>query len=252
MKFIKRIKELEEPKEARFEKLQAVFSRTEEKRISIKSHKESLNVGIQGIRTPSQKGGVVVGGMSIFLKRNYEIAGKMNADGKRSSKKSIGSHGSASLNYMNNHGNDDIKNDTDLSNIYDESGERMTREEFEDFRKELQNDGLNASSRNVISTGQILSRDEYVGLIKYSMDTFKDLTDKDFGYKFAVHTDHEIPHAHVFIHSEDGRDVMMNKEQMHLLKEIVGDKTESIFQEKEIEKNIEKADERAIQGGLEC
>jgi len=252
MKFIKRIKELEEPKEARFEKLQAVFNRTEEKKISVRSHKESLQVGLSGMRTSSEKGGVVVEGMSIFLKRNYEIAGKMNANGKRSSKKSIGSHASASLNYMNNHGNDDIKNDNELSNIYDESGERMSREEFEDFRKELHENGLNASSRNVISTGQILSRDEYVGLIKDSMDTFKDLTDKDFGYKFAIHTDHEIPHAHVFLYSEDGRDVMMNKEQMHLLKEIVGDKTESLLIEKEITKNIEKADEMALKGGLEC
>lgn len=252
MRNIKRFKELEQPKEARFEKLQAVFINREEKKISMKTHKESLQVGIHGARNSSQKGGVVVGGMSIFVKRNYEIAGKMKADGKRSSKKSIGTHASASLDYMNNHGNDDIKNDTDLSNIYDESGERMTREEFQDFKKDLEKDGLNASSRNVISTGQILTRDEYVGLIKDSMDTFKELTDKDFSYKFVIHTDHEIPHAHVFMHSEDGRDVMMNKEQIHLLKEIVGDKTESLLIEKEIDKNIEKADERAIQGGLEC
>ena len=226
-----------ELKNERIANLHDVFTSQKENKVSASKHKDSI------------KGGVVCRDKSVVIKSNYEIAGMRRPDGSRPTKQDIGGHASQSLNYLNNHGNDDIKDDTELANVYDDDGERMTRAEFNAFRKELEDDGLQASRRTMISVGHIIERDDYANLIKESVDTFKDLTDKNFQYKFAIHTDHEVPHAHVFMHSDDGRDILINKEQMQLFKEIVGDKTDTLL--KSLDKDISKDKEIEIKMGAE-
>lgn len=236
---MKTIKELE-LKSERIETLHNVFSSRKETNVTASKHKDSV------------KKGIVVRGQTVIIKSNFEIAGKRRPDGTTPSKRDIGSHASQSLNYMNNHGNDDIKDDVHLSNIYDESGERISRESFNEMRKDLEENGLQASRRTMISINQDLTREECIQIAKESLDTFKDLTDKNFDYKFAIHTDHERPHIHAFMSSDTGRDILINKEQMQLLKEIVADKTETILQSKELDKSIEKVKElKADIGGIE-
>lgn len=236
---MKNFKDLE-LKNERLEKLHDVFTNKNSQIITASKHKDTI------------KRGVVVNGQTVIIKSNFEISGKRRPDGTRPSKKDIGVHASASLNYMNNHGNDDIKDDVHLSNIYDESGERISRDEFNEMRKNLEENGLQASRRTMISINQDVTREELIQITKESLDTFKDLTDKNFDYKFAIHTDHERPHVHVFMSSDNGRDILINKEQMQLFKEIVADKTETLLQSKELDKSIEQIKESKIElGGIE-
>ena len=232
-----------ELKDERLHRLKDVFTKRIEKKVTVSQHKEALQ---------ATKGGVVCRGQTTVVKSNYEIAGKKRPDGSRPTKKEIGIHASASLNYMNNHGNDDIKDENTLSNIYDDNAERIKQDEFNRFRMHLESKGLNASRRTMVSTGQQISRENYVNLVKESVETFKDLTDKNFEYKFAIHTDHELPHAHIFMYANNSRDILMNKEQIQLLKEIVADKTETLLAS--LEKGIDKehiiSKEVKIDGGF--
>lgn len=232
-----------ELKDERLHRLKDVFTKREDKKITITQHKEALK---------TTKGGVVCRGQTTVVKSNYEIAGKKRPDGSRPSKKEIGVHASASLNYMNNHGNDDIKDENELSNIYDDNAERIKQDEFNHLRAHFESKGLNTSRRTMVSIGHQVSREDYVNLVKESVDTFKDLTDKNFEYKFAIHTDHELPHAHIFMYADNARDILMNKEQIQLLKEIVADKTETLLAslEKGIDKEQLLSKEVKIDGGL--
>ena len=237
-----------ELKNERVQKLHDVFTSINEQRITPFKHKEYIKTGLYFFK---EKGGVVVTGQTVVIKSNFELSGLRKKDGTQPSKKSIGMHTAKALEYMNNHGNDDIKADSELSNIYNEDGERIGRSEFNQLQTKLENDGLNSMRRTMISIGHSICREEYVTLIKDSIDTLKDLTDKNFEYKFAIHTDHDLPHAHVIAYSNNGKNILLNKDQIQLLKEIVADKAETLFVSKELDKSIEKDLEKTIQGGME-
>ena len=65
------------------------------------------------------------------------MAGRLNKSGKRPNAKAVGSHASASLNYMNNHGANDLEKNEELSNTFDAEGNRMDKEAFEALKAEL-------------------------------------------------------------------------------------------------------------------
>ena len=104
---------------------------------------------------------------------------------------------------MDNHGSKDLENDSSLSNTYHENGERMTKEEF----KELDKD-------------------------------FKEENGKDFEFKFAIHTDTEQIHAHITAYGNNA-DINFTKEHLQSFKEIVGEKSEEILLDKQLEQDRE-------------
>ena len=188
-----------------------------------------------------QKGGVVYAGQTIVVKSNYAVAGRRYKDGI-ASRKAVGSHAAASLQYMDNHGSKDIE-DAQLSSIYDENGERLTKEELKDLLNSLKNDEENqAMRRTMIDVGQNdLTREELSKIVRESISEFKELTGNSFDFKYAIHTNTEQIHAHV-LSTGDAKDIMINREQLQDLKLIIADKTEQVIKERElsIDKELEK------------
>lgn len=186
----------------------------------------------------TSKGGVVVNKQSIIVKTNFEMAGRLNKSGKRPTSKEVGSHASASLNYIDNHGSKDLENDSSLSNTYHENGERMTKEEFKELDKDLKED-TQAFRRIIIDTGQKeFNREDLNKLVRESMQDFKEQNGKDFEFKFAIHTDTEQTHAHITAFGSNA-DINFTKEHLQSFKEIVGEKSEEILLDTQLEQDRE-------------
>ena len=186
----------------------------------------------------TSKGGVVVNKQSIIVKTNFEMSGRLNKSGKRPNSKEVGTHASASLNYMDNHGSKDLENDSLLSNTYHENGERMTKEEFKELDKDLKED-TQAFRRIIIDTGQKeFNREDLNKLVRESMQDFKEQNGKDFEFKFAIHTDTEQIHAHITAFGSNA-DINFTKEHLQSFKEIVGEKSEEILLDKQLEQDKE-------------
>lgn len=184
------------------------------------------------------KGGVVVNKQSVIVKTNFEMAGRLNKSGKRPTSKEVGTHTSASLNYMDNHGSKDLDNNEELTNTYHENGERMTKEEFKELDKDLKED-TQAFRRIIIDTGQKeFNREDLNKLVRESMQDFKEQNGKDFEFKFAIHTDTEQIHAHITAYGSNA-DINFTKEHLQSFKEIVGEKSEEILLDKQLEQDRE-------------
>ena len=184
------------------------------------------------------KGGVVINNQSVIVKTNFEMAGRLNKSGKRPTSKEVGSHASASLNYIDNHGSKDLENDSLLSNTYHENGERMTKEEFKELDKDLKED-TQAFRRIIIDTGQKeFNREDLNKLVRESMQDFKEQNGKDFEFKFAIHTDTEQIHAHITAYGSNAN-INFTKEHLQSFKEIVGEKSEEILLDKQLEQDRE-------------
>lgn len=184
------------------------------------------------------KGGVVINNQSVIVKTNFEMAGRLNKSGKRPNSKEVGSHASASLNYIDNHGSKDLENDTSLANTYHENGERMTKEEFKELDKDLKED-TQAFRRIIIDAGQKeFNREDLNKLVRESMQDFKEQNGKDFEFKFAIHTDTEQIHAHITAYGNNA-DINFTKEHLQSFKEIVGEKSEEILLDKQLEQDRE-------------
>ena len=205
---------------------------------------------LRNIANSTSKGGVVVQNQSVIVKSNFEMAGRLNKQGKRNSAKTLGSHASASLNYMENHGARDLEKNDELSNIYDENGERLNREDFDALKKEL-DQGVSAFRRIVIDTGQRdLDRDDLNRLVRESVQEFQEKSGKQFEYIFAIHTDTEHIHAHVLSFGES-HEINMTKEHLQLFKEVVGSKTDELLQEHRLENARDLSLNQQINGALE-
>lgn len=182
----------------------------------------------------SAKGGVVINNQSVVVKTNFEMSGRLNKNGKRPNSKEVGSHASASMNYMDNHGANDLKESDTLSNTYHENGDRMTQEEFKDLQSNLK-EGVQGMRRIIIDVNQKdFDREDLNKLVRESMQQFKEDTGKDFEFKFALHFDTDQPHAHITAYGSNA-DINFTKEHLQNFKEIVGDKTEEITLEKSLE-----------------
>ena len=182
------------------------------------------------------KGGVVINNQSVIVKTNFEMAGRLNKSGKRPTSKEVGSHASASLNYIDNHGSKDLENDSSLSNTYHENGERMTKEEFKELDKDLKED-TQAFRRIIIDTGQKeFNREDLNKLVRESIQDFKEQNGKDFEFKFAIHTDTEQIHAHITAFGNNA-DINFTKEHLQSFKEIVGEKSQEILLDKQLEQD---------------
>jgi hypothetical protein len=182
------------------------------------------------------KGGVVINNQSMLIKTNFEMAGRLKPDGSRPDAKAVGSHARASVEYMDNHGSRDLDNQEELSNTYNENGERMSRDEFNEFKKELNSD-ISAFRRTVIDPGQKeFDRDDMNRLVRESMQELKERSGKDFDFKYAIHTDTQQIHAHVLSYGSNS-DINLTKEQLQQFKEIVGEKSHELLQEKELDRD---------------
>lgn len=186
----------------------------------------------------TSKGGVVINNQSVIVKTNFEMSGRLNKSGKRPTSKEVGTHTSASLNYMDNHGSKDLDNNEELTNTYHENGERMTKEEFKELDKNLKED-TQAFRRIIIDTGQKeFNREDLNKLVRESMQDFKEQNGKDFEFKFAIHTDTEQIHAHITAFGSNA-DINFTKEHLQSFKEIVGEKSEEILLDKQLEQDRE-------------
>jgi hypothetical protein len=182
----------------------------------------------------SYKKGVVINKQSVVLKTNFEMSGRMNKKGLRPTSKQIGTHTSASLNYMENHGAKDLENSEELSNIYDKEGELILKNELEQIKKDL-NDGVQGFRRTMIDVGQKeFDRDDLNKLVRESLQSLQERTGKSFEYNYAIHTNTEHIHAHVLSYGKNS-DINLTKEQLQMFKQIIGDKTQEILLEKELE-----------------
>lgn len=176
----------------------------------------------------NHKKGVIVNKQSIVLKTNFEMSGRLNKKGLRPTSKQIGSHASASLIYMNNHGSKDLEKEVELSNIYDKNGDLIPKEELEQIKKDLSN-GVQAFRRSMIDVGQKdFSRDDLNKLVRESMQELMGKTGKSFEYNFAIHTNTEHIHAHIVSYGKSS-DINLTKEQLQIFKEIIGSKTNEIL-----------------------
>ncbi|MCK9372433.1 MAG: hypothetical protein M0P91_04490 [Sulfuricurvum sp.] len=212
------------------------------------------------------KGGVVVKGQTVIVKSNFSMAGRKGKDGNRATKASVGKHASASINYMDNHGAEDIK-DESLSNVYNEDGERLSKEELYELRKEMDNnEDFSALRRIVIDPGQQdnISREEMVQMVIKTVDEYKEKTGADFKYKIAIHTDKVETggniHAHVVAYGSS-RSINMTKDQMKDFKQIAGRQVKETLDNKQrhdlnknlntkINKEIAKTKESTHEKGL--
>jgi hypothetical protein len=184
--------------------------------------------------SPHSKGGVVLRGKTIIVKSNFQMAGRLNQQGKRLNAKTIGSHASASLTYMDNHGAKDLEYEEGLANTYDKSGERMSTDDLDALNKEL-NEGVNAFRRMIIDIGSgELERDDLDQIVRETMQNFQEKSGKDFEYVYAIHTDTDHTHAHVLSYG-DSHEINMTKEHLQLYKEIVADKTEELLNDRSLE-----------------
>ena len=191
---------------------------------------------------------VQVQGATVVVKSNYQISGRRYKDGI-ASRKAVGTHAAASLSYMNNHGSEDIK-DQNLSNIYDETGERLTNEELKDLIRFLKEEEANQGMRRTVISidKEGLTREDLSQIVRESMHDFMQKTDNTFDFKYAIHTDTDNLHAHVLA-TGDARDIMISKEQMKELKITIAEKTEERLLEKKLEQehSIDKIIDKAIE-----
>ena len=178
-------------------------------------------------------------GINVVVKSNYTMAGRLK-NGKRISTKAVKSLSNASLDYISNHGNRDIENSEELSSLYDNNGERLSKEKFNELKKEIYKDSeITAMRRIVISPKEELSREDMKNLTVEIMRDFEEQTGKNLNYHFAVHTDTEHIHSHVVI-TGTNRDINFTKEQLQMFREISEEKTLQYTKEqtKELEKNL--------------
>ena len=168
-----------------------------------------------------KKGGIVVNKQSIVLKTNFEMSGRMNKKGLRPTSKQVGTHATASLSYMDNHGSKDLEKEVELSNIYDKNGDLISKENLEQIKKDLDN-GIQGFRRTMIDVGQRdFSRDDLNKLVRESMQKLMEKTGKNFEYNFAIHTNTEHIHAHILSYGKNS-DINLTKEQLQIFKEIIG------------------------------
>ena len=184
----------------------------------------------------NKKGGVVVNDQSIIVKTNFEMAGRLNKNGKRPTSKEVGSNASASLSYVDNHGSEDLENIEELSNTYNELGSRITKDELKELQSDLKND-IQSFRRIIIDTGQKdFNRDDLNKLVVETMQNFKEQSGKNFEFKFAIHTDTQQIHSHVIAYGKNN-DINFTKEHLQNFKILVGEKTNEILLDKQLEKD---------------
>ena len=178
--------------------------------------------------------------VKVIVKTNFVMAGRKQADGSRATKAAVGSHASSALNYIENHGSRDLEESEELANVYDETGDRISKEDFKEIRSSLENDGeVSAMRRIVISPKEDLSREEMKDLTVKTIQDFQEQTGKDLTFKFAIHTDTDKIHSHVVIVGLNA-DINFTKEQLGMLKDIAHKATKEIEQEKSLEVSISK------------
>ncbi len=172
--------------------------------------------------------------ISVVVKSNYTMAGRFQ-NGRRVSTKAVKSLSTASIDYISNHGNLDLENREELSSLYNSDGERLSKEELKELKKEIYQDKeLTAMRRIVISPKEDISREDMKDLTREIMKSFEEQTDKNLNYHFAIHTDTEHIHSHVVI-TGTNRDINFTKEQLQTFREISQEKTLEITKEKEVE-----------------
>lgn len=198
--------------------------------INFNSHKYFNNSFLSNKQHKASKG------INVVVKSNYSMAGRLR-NGKRVSAKAVKSLSTASLDYISNHGSKDLENSEELSSLYDSNGDRLTKEEFKELKKEIYQDSeLTAMRRIVISPKEDLSREDMKNLTVEIMRDFEEQTGKNLNYNFAVHTDTEHIHSHVVI-TGTNRDINFTKEQLQKFREISEEKTLQLTKERTLEVN---------------
>lgn len=144
--------------------------------------------GTKGLKI--SRGGIKINGKQFIVKSmGFQTAGsKDKKSGKVFTKKDIGKSASNIVQYMNRADSvTDIDKDENQSLIYD-SSHQLSTDELKEYQKELRA-GVEGQHHFIISTGQDLSRDETIEMVRETMARFQEETGKNLDYVFAYHTD---------------------------------------------------------------
>jgi len=172
--------------------------------------------------------------IKVVVKTNYVMAGRLKPNGIRATKSAVGTHSSSVMDYINNHGHRDLEVDTELSNIYNETGERLSKKDFYDLKKSFEKDNeISAMRRIVISPKEDITREQMKELTIKTLQEFQEKTAKNLDFKFAVHTDTEHIHSHILITGSNS-DINFTAKQLKIFKESANEIAKDLELKKEI------------------
>ncbi|MEV9527026.1 hypothetical protein AB0W38_00345 [Aliarcobacter butzleri] len=180
---------------------------------------------------------------TIVLKTNFVKSGFNYMTKQNVSKQQVGNHASQAIKYIEREGaNKDI--DSLHSNLYNRNGERLTHEEYSELQEKL-NEGVEAFRRFEFSPGLDLSREEMIEIVSNAVNTFNSEYGKNVETHFAVHTNTDNIHAHIFMEGSKA-DITMSKEQLQAFKVDLGIEVANVLNEKSLNRDFDKELEREI------
>ncbi len=214
---------------------------------SLRTQKVQNAGAMNGLKVSQTNRGVKVsnGGKSttIVLKTNYVKSGFNYKTGNTVSNKQVGEHAGKAISYVERDGaSKDIDNSE--SNLYDRHGERLSHEDYAELQEKL-NEGVEAFRRFEFSPGLDMNREELVEAVSNAIETFNSEYGKNVETHFAVHTNTDNIHAHIFMEGEKN-DITMSKEQLQAFKVDLGIEVAAVLNEKDLSRDFDKDLEREI------
>lgn len=181
--------------------------------------------------------GISINGKKFIVKSmGYQVSGFDKKSGKVITRKDVGNSLKRIMDYIKR---EDSQNDYDSENslLYNFEKE-LTHDELKDLKSNIEE--LAGVHHLAISAGQDLDREENAIMVRNTMSRFKEETGKNMEYVFAFHTDKldkdgEIKnaHAHIVMYSETNKnDIMINNEQLQMLKIIAAEETLKILDDR--------------------
>lgn len=129
------------------------------------------------------------------------------------------------------------------SNVMNIRGDKLSYEDINVMKKDLNDKGVGATTRLEISPKEQFNHEQLEQLASKTMLKTKEITGKNFDVIFAVHSNTEHNHVHIDINGKKA-DVMMSKEQLQTIKVIAAEVALEISPSKEAERHLHKELER--------
>jgi len=201
----------------------------------------------------SHGNGISINGKKFIVKSmGYQVSGFDKKAQKKITRKDVANSAKRIMDYIKR---EDSQNDYDSENslIYNFEKE-LLHDELKDLKSNIEE--LAGVHHLAISAGQDLDREENAIMVRNTMSRFQEETGKNMDYVFAFHTDKldnegnvKNAHAHIVMYSESNKnDIMINGEQLQMLKIIAAEETLKILDDrgdhdKFLEREIEYAKE---------
>lgn len=220
----------------------------------LKTKKVSNAGAVKGLKVFQTNKGVKVvnsngGSTTIVLKTNYAQTGFNYKTGKTLTAKQVGNHAAQAIKYIERESaSKDLHTEhvptEELSHLYGRDGELLTHEEHKELINHLE-EGIEAFRRFEFSPGVDMSREELVEAVSNALNTFNSDFGKNIETHFAVHTNTDHIHAHIFMEGSKS-DIAMSKEQLQSFKVNLGIEVAAVLNEKSLSKDFDKDLEKEI------